>query len=182
MKRLLTFLSVLCACTLLQAQIPIGGITAKVRTGEDVVAEQRTVVGQWARLNFNGALLTDDGWEKLKPLTSMREKPVFSTIYIVTRYQIDNRDQLSNTITITYFLNGQWDSADGYRSLRSTKTVAIDLREKSQQYTIFHIDPSEPFVSRQAAMTWLQKRSETETSEQRKKQIQDAITQLSKNN
>ena len=50
--------------------------------------EQRRVVSAYCRLDFQGARLSPEGWERMRNLTMFRENPDFHSFFVVSRYQL----------------------------------------------------------------------------------------------
>ncbi len=79
------------------------------QTGE---AEVRNRVGQYCRLDYLGARLNDQDWQKLKPIVSWTSNPDYPLIDVVSRYDVGtNATQKGGKwyVTVTYCIF--WDAS-----------------------------------------------------------------------
>jgi hypothetical protein len=173
------FSSVLC-CTFLFCGIAAaqGGFRPKVRTFAEVFADQRRVIGAWCRLDFEGARLDKKAWPKFAPLTSMTTEPEFSSFYVVSRYQVLQPEASTNLISVSFYELGEFRPESGFRRNNRVDTVDFETGERDGETVIRDLRPSQPRVSRQAAINWLRQQSEAAKTDSEKFTFEQALKDL----
>src|SRR5262249_14378658 len=80
-------------------------------------AEVRNKVAQYCRLDYLGARLSDDDWEKLKPVVNWTSNPDYPLIDVVSRYDVSTTATLEHGkwyVNVTYHLLGRFNVGQGY--------------------------------------------------------------------
>ncbi|MDT8067265.1 MAG: hypothetical protein ROO76_03780 [Terriglobia bacterium] len=151
-----------------------------LRNPEDIYAEQRRTVGSWCRQDFMGYRLSDNGWDKYKSLTSLKQNPDSPAIVIVSRYQIGEHDpkNVSWDVNVTYLVIGRYDHATGYSPTTGTETVTFQTREVDDNILITSLDPTSPHVSKTAALAWMKEQLASTTSDLDRFHLTHAIQAL----
>jgi hypothetical protein len=151
-----------------------------LRNPEDIYAEQRRTVGSWCRQDFMGYRLSDSGWDKYRPLTSLRQNPESPAIIIVSRYQIGEHDpkSVSWDVNVTYFVIGRYDHATGYAPGAGTDDVTFRTKDVDDNVLITNLDPPSPHVSKTAALAWMKQQLASTTSDIDKFHLANAIKAL----
>ncbi len=130
------------------------------KSAGEFVAAQRSVVGLYCRLDFDGNRFSDDGWQKMKPLVEARDNPDFPYIEIVSRFQIQPpaSGYKRPEVAVTYTTMGRFDPLTGYSASVTTRDVGFRVEEKNGEVVISEIEPNVPRVSKRAAVQWLKTR------------------------
>ncbi len=151
-----------------------------LRNPEDIYAEQRRAVGSWCRQDFMGYRLSDNGWDKYKSLTNLRQNPDSAAIVIVSRYQVGEHDPKSVSwgVNVTYIVTGRYDHASGYSPENSTEVVTFQTKDIDDNILITSLDPTSPHVSKSAALAWMKQQLGSTQSDVEKIHLTDAIKQL----
>ncbi len=151
-----------------------------LRNPEDVYAEQRRVVGSWCRQDFLGFRLTENGWDKYKSLTNLKQNPDAPAVLIVSRYQVGEHDprSISWDVTVTYFVIGRYDHSSGYSPQTGTETVTFQTKDIDDNIVIINLDPTSPYVSKSAVLSWMKQQLASTTSDIEKIHLSNAIKEL----
>ena len=151
-----------------------------LRNPEDVYAEQRRIVGTWCRQDFIGVRLSDNGWNKYKSLTNLKENPDSTSVVIITRYQMGEHDpkSVSWDINVTYFVMGRYERSSGYMPDTGTETVTFRTKDVDGDILVTGLDPASPHVSKTAALTWMKQQLASTTSDIEKFHLANAIKTL----
>jgi hypothetical protein len=177
MRRFSCCLLLLLACTgaLFAQSVPLnlGGGSYM-----DRATEQRRVITSYCRLDFEGARLTPDGWQRMHDLAVNRENPDFNVVFIVARYQVENNPQPAYDVAVHYSLIGRYEEGLGYTPMSGTKTASFDTQSKGGEVRIKEIDPKSPFAGRKATVEWLKRKLADTNSTANRDQIQAAIKAL----
>lgn len=168
------FLVTVCS-TLLLGQV---GFRLKTRSASELYAEQRRVVGTWSRQDFEGLRLSDTGWDRFKPVTSFKKNPEFTSIVIVSRFQVEPRDSMSWDMDVTYTILGRYELGAGYMADPGTETLTFHTKDIDGDILIVDIDPSAPHVSKKAAIAWMKRELQTTNSDIEKIHLNDALKLL----
>ncbi len=169
----------LICCLVLTFSLPLLALfNPKLRTYDQMAVEQRRVVSAYCRLDFQGARLSPEGWERIKNLSTFHENPDFNSFFIVSRYQLIETTTPSAELSVVYAVIGRYEEGAGYMPMSSTKTVVFETHDRSGELRIIHIDPATPFVSRQAAIGWLKTKLAMHKGAFGRGQIEDAIQAL----
>lgn len=163
-----------CAGPLSAQSIPLGLGGGSPR---DRVAQQRNVISSYCRLDFVGARLIPDGWQKMRDFAMSRENPEFNVIFIVSRYQVENNPEPAYDVTVDYSLIGRYEEGFGYTPMSGIKAASFDTQDKGGEMRIKGVDPNSPFVGRKATVEWLKRKLADKNSTARD-QIQAAIKAL----
>ncbi len=124
-------------------------------------ADVRNKVGQYVRLDYQGARLTDQDWPKLKPLVDWTSNPDYPLIDVVSRYDIDTTASQKGSkwyIDVTYHLLGRFNVGQGYSTepSGSQKQVEFTVESVNGDLKVVNIDPNFPRPSRAAMLKWLE--------------------------
>jgi hypothetical protein len=158
------------------------GLRLKFRNPLELYAEQRRVVGNWCRMDYEGLRLTPDGWNRFKPLTSQKDNPDSSTIVIVSRYQIAQHDPqaISWNLDVIYNVIGRYQHSTGFQPAGGgPETVTYRTKEVDGDLVITDVDPTYPHMSKRAAIDWIKKElASTTISDVEKYYLNSALKQL----
>ncbi len=154
------------------------GFRLKTRSAAELYAEQRRVVGTWCRQDFEGLRLTDAGWDRFKSSTTLRNRPDFTSVVIVSRYEFEPRDFISWEMAVSYTVVGRYEIGGGYTAEPGLDPVKFQTKDVDGEIVITGADPMSPHVSKKAAIDWMKKQLETTNSEIEKIHLRDALTQL----
>lgn len=183
MRRMMICLLLLACATPLWAQMGMG-IQPGAKMGssfEDLAREQRVLIGNYCRADFEGARLSDDGWRKIRPYTALRENPEFKSIFVVARYQVlaNPNPTASNSIDVNYLLLGRYEEGMGYVPMSGTRRGSYETKTFEGAMRVRNMEPTTPFVSRRAAVEWLKgKLAKAESGSPERKLLENAISQL----
>lgn len=124
-------------------------------------ADARNKVGQYCRLDYVGARLSDQDFEKLKPVVSWPKDPDYPIIDVVSRYDIEtyvSQEHGKWHVTVTYHMLGQFTVGQGYstETARSDKKVDFTVQDVNGELKVTDIDPNYPRPSRAAMLKWLE--------------------------
>ena len=160
------------------AQYQVPNLRLKTRSVAELQADERSLVGQWCRSDYEGARLSADGWKKFDPLTSLKTNPDFNSIYVISRYQMNPPERVSMEASVTYSVIGRYELGIGYTLLSDTRGVNFRFSDKSGDLQISDIDPAQPNVSKPAFIAWLKTQLATAKSVNEKMPLQQALDQL----
>jgi len=146
-------LAILLAAPLAMGQAP--SIKLKTHSVPELQAGQRALVGQWCRMDFEGSRLSDNGWKKFEPLTTIKLNPDFAAIYVVSRYQMDPPQKVSMEATVDYNVIGRYESGVGYVPSDDIRSVTFKFAEKEGELQIVDVDPAQPNVSKPVFIAWI---------------------------
>jgi hypothetical protein len=158
------------------AQLP--NLRIKTRSIPELQADQRTLVGQWCRLDFEGTRLSDDTWKKFDGVTNIKRNPEFSSVYLISRYQINPPERVSMEASVTYNVIGRYEVGIGYQAFSDTRYVTFKFSDKDGDLQIVDLDPSQPNVSKPAFLAWLKAQIATTKNASEKMALQHALDQL----
>jgi hypothetical protein len=139
------------------AQLGFPTQTPKVTNEADV----RNRVGQYCRLDYMGARLSDQDWPKLKPVVNWNGNPEFPLIDVVSRYDIGSnvtQDHSKWRVTVTYHLLGRFNLGQGYSTevAGSDKQVDFTVQEINGELKVTDVDPNFPHPSKATMLKWLE--------------------------
>ena len=175
------FMCCLVTCSLvLTLSLPLPALlNPKIRSFETLAIEQRRLLSAYCRLDFQGARLSPEGWERMRNLSNFRENPDFTSVFIVSRYQLIEVTAPTEEIQVAYVVVGRYEEGAGYMPMPSTvRNVTFEIRDQSGELRIVRIDPPTPFVSRKAAIDWLKSRLTNQKEESGRAQIEASIKAL----
>jgi len=173
----LLFLAILTTAALSQMSpsIPLGGPSEI-----DPVTQKRILLSNYCRLDFEGARLSPDGWNRFKTYTSMRANPEFNRIVIVTRYNVEN-PQIDAPLFVTFQAVGYYDLVEGYVASNTRERVEFQLEDRRENLLVSYVIPESPHVSPRAAIAWMNLRlADPKTSDLERGRLKDAVNQLNK--
>jgi len=170
----------LACCLVLSCSVPVFALfNPKIRNFEQTGIEQRRVVSAYCRLDFQGARLSPEGWERIGPLTTFRENPEFNSFFIVSRYQLIENPKPTDELDVAYVVIGRYEDGAGYMPMpASVKNVTFEMRDQKDELRISHIDTPTPFVSRAAALAWLKSKLAMQKDAAGRAPIEGAIRAL----
>ena len=175
-RRTVVFVCVLFLAGSAFAQLP--SLRIKTRSVSELQADQRTLIGQWCRMDFEGARLSSADWTKFDPLTSLKSNPDFSAIYVITRYQMVPPDRVSMQATVSFNVIGRFDVGMGYTPMNDMRYVDFKFAEKDGDLQITDLDPSQPNVSKAAFIAWLKTQIASTSNDLDKLALKNALEQL----
>ncbi len=178
----LLFCSALTSATLAQFNsAPQSGVRLGGRSFSELYADQKILLSNYCRLDFEGARLEAAGWSRFKPYTSLRENPDFNRVVIVTRFNIDTPDQPSEELSASYQTVGFYQEGEGYTALAGSDEVTFHIKEQNSDLLVTEVRPESPHVSPRAAAAWIALRlADPKTSDMDRTYLKDAIKQLNK--
>ena len=111
---------VLLCCLVLTFSLPLAALlNPKMRSFEQMTVEQRQLVSAYCRLDFQGARLSPEGWEHMRNLSTFRENPDFTSIFIVSRYQLIETTVPGYEFSVAYVVIGRYEEGAGYMPMPS---------------------------------------------------------------
>ncbi len=124
-------------------------------------ADVRNRVGQYCRLDYQGARLSDQDWQKLKPVVNWSSNPEFPLIDVVSRYDIGSnvtQDHNKWRVTVTYHMLGRFNLGQGYSTevVGSDKEVEFTVQEVNGELKVIDVDPNFPHPSKASMLKWLE--------------------------
>jgi hypothetical protein len=175
-RRAVLAVFLLFVCSAAFAQLP--NLRIRTRSVSELQADQRALVGQWCRLDFEGARLTDQGWKKFDGATNIKRNPEYSTIYVISRYQMVAPDHVSMTASVTYNVVGRYEVGIGYTPITDTRNVDYKFSDKDGDLQIINVDPPQPNVSKAAFLAWIKEQIAATKNDADKMALQNALNQL----
>jgi len=160
------------------AQNSVPTYRLRTRSFSEIIAKQRQLVGDYCRADFEGGRLTPNGWSKMGPLTTMRTNPDFSSIVIVSRYQMDSPSRPSNDVDVSYLVIGRYENGIGLNRSSRASNVTFRVVEKDGDLVISDIGSPAPHVSLRAAVAWMKDLLAKSHSELEKDQLRNALKTL----
>jgi hypothetical protein len=153
-------------------------IRIKARSAADLYAEQRRVVGSWCRHDFEGFRLSVADWARFRSLTTFKENPDFSSVMIVSRFDVQPRDSASWNMEVKYVVLGRYDRGSGYTASPGSDTVTFHTKDIDDNIVIVDLDPSSPHVSKRVAIEWMRQELGKTTSDLEKAHLREALKVL----
>ncbi|HKD86126.1 MAG TPA: hypothetical protein VKB58_15335 [Terriglobales bacterium] len=168
------------APALVFAQFPI----PTTRSLEDnTPAEIRELVSRYCRLDYEGARLDSQAWQKLEPSVWWKSNPKYTQIDVVARYAVDmpaavNRGKTS--VTVHYRLLGIFDVATGYvpESPVADQDVDFQMSSDNSEWRIADVENTAPHPSRAAMLKWLSQSIAASQDAAAKERYESALKQL----
>jgi len=148
--RCILALAVLSSCLAAGQSLPLGS-----RHSRQPV---RTVVGNYCRLDFDGARLSKESWQQMKSLTTWKENPDWQSFAVISQYEVtaESEGSRSSMVEVTYSILGTFERGIGYAAERSKESVVFHLKDVDEEWKIDDIDPSIiPHLSKPKAIAWL---------------------------
>jgi hypothetical protein len=123
-------------------------------------ADIRNRVAQYCRLDYQGGRLSDQDWQKLKPVVNWPNNPDYPLIDVVSRYDIGSNVTEARGkwhATVTYHMLGRFTVGQGYSTevAGSDKEVEFTVQEINGELKVIDVDPNYPHPSRAAMLKWL---------------------------
>ena len=157
------------------------GVKLRGRSYADLYAGQKVLLSNYCRLDFEGARLQTNGWNRFKPFTSLRENPEFTSVIVVTRFDIDTPETPTETLYASYQAVGFYQENEGYTSASRNDRVKFRVQEQNGNLLLTEITPETPHVSPRAAIAWMNTRlADPSINELERAHLKDAVNQLNK--
>lgn len=155
MRSLLAFVLLFVGSALAQFGIPTQ--TPKITNEADV----RNRVGQYCRLDYMGARLSEQDWQKLKSVVNWTSNPEFPLIDVVSRYDIAtnvSQDRSKWRVTVTYHMLGRFNIGQGYSTevAGTDKQAEFTVQEINGGLKVTDLDPNFPHPSKASMLKWLE--------------------------
>ena len=144
-------------------------------------SESRQVIGNYCRLDYDGARLLPDNWNRMQPLTSWRDNPDFRRVAVVVRYQIASEPRMEHgrfIYDVTYDLSGEYDLSGVYFTEPTRITTQIEVGEVNGDLRIVEASSPRPFVGRPRFQQWLQSKVNSETDPAAKASFTTSLQRL----
>lgn len=151
------------------------GFRLKTRSAAELYAEQRKTVGTWCRQDFEGSRLSDAAWDRFRALTTFKKNPDYTSVVVVSRFQVEPRENISWDMDVTYTIVGRYEHGAGWIAQSGTQTVTFQTKDIDGDILITNIDTNSPHVSKKAAIDWMKRELQTTTSDVEKIHLQDAL-------
>ena len=124
-------------------------------------AEVRNKVGQYCRLDYLGARLSDQDWPKLKPVVSWSSNPDFPLIDVVSRYDVNSyvsQEHGKWHVKVTYHMLGRFTVGQGYstEAAGSDKDAEFTVQDLNGELKVLDADPNYPHPSKASMLKWLE--------------------------
>lgn len=165
---------------LLLAQFPM----PTTRSLEDnTPAQIHELVSKYCRLEYEGARLNSQAWQKLEPLVWWKSSPNYTHIDVVARYTVDMPAAVSHdktSVTVHYRLLGIFDVATGYVAESPIANQEVDFQASSEnnEWRIADAENTAPHPSRAAMLKWLSEQIATAQDSAAKARYERAQQQL----
>jgi hypothetical protein len=126
-------------------------------------ADFRNKVAQYCRLDYLGARLSEQDWQKLKPVVNWPSNPEYPLIDVVSRYDVSTTvapERGKWGVTVTYHMLGQFTLGQGYstESAGADKQVDFTVQEVNGELKVTDVNPNYPRPSRAVMLKWLQEK------------------------
>jgi hypothetical protein len=126
-------------------------------------ADIRNLVARYCRLDYLGARITEQDWQKLKPVVTWTSNPDFPLIDVVSRYDVDPEVTSQHgkwRVTVHYHLLGRFNMGEGYSTeiSGSIKDADFTVSNINGELKVSSVDPDYPHPSRAAMLSWLQQK------------------------
>ena len=130
-----------------------------------------------------GARLSDQDWQKLKPVVNWPTNPDYPLIDVVSRYDVSSdvtQEHGKWHATVTYHMLGRFTLGQGYSTevAGSDKEVEFTVQEINGELKVIDVDPNYPHPSRATMLKWLEAK-QLAADEHTKIIYQEAIKALS---
>jgi hypothetical protein len=147
----------------------------------DLATKKRRVLSNYCRLDFDGARLSPEGWNRFEPYTSISANPDYRRLVIVSRFSVEPPEESAELLYVNYQDEGYYDDRGGYVASSAKERVEFQVEEKNNDAVVARVSTEMPHVSPRAAITWMTQRlSDPKTSEANRTRLKDAIEQLTK--
>jgi hypothetical protein len=157
------------------------GVRLRGRSFSELFAAQKTLLSNYCRLDFEGARLQSEGWNRLKPYTSLRDNPEFNRVVIVTRFNIETPEQPVEELSASYQAVGFYQEGEGFTAHTSNDQVTFRMQEQNSNLVVTAVRPESPHVSPKAAVAWINLRlADPKTTDLQRAHLQGALQQLNK--
>jgi hypothetical protein len=150
----------------------------RTRSVAEVQADERSLVGQWCRFDYEGSRLSDEGWKKFDSVTTIKKNPEYSAVYVISRYQMNPSERVSMEASVTYTVIGRYELGVGYTPINDTRDVTFKFSDKQGDFQIVDIDPAQPSVSKLAFLSWVKEQMATTKNPSDKMALEHAMNQL----
>jgi hypothetical protein len=178
-RRLLCLFSLFVLTSAAVAQLG-AGVPLNTPSVIDTVTKKRILLSNYCRLDFEGARLRPDGWNRFRPYTSMPSNPDYSRIVIVTRYSVE-APQGGALLYVSFQQVGYYDEVEGYVALPASDRVEFHVEEHRDEVLVRNVSPGMPHVSPRAAIAWMNLRmADSKTSDVERGHLKEAVNQLNK--
>ncbi len=141
-------------------------------------AEIRQTVANYCRLDFDGARVLPNGWDRIKPLTSWRENPEYKRVAVVSRYELQpdmTYDHGRYIFTVQYDVTGEFDSIGGYLPNPDRIIATIEATDNNGDIRVVDVSQPHPFIGWMRFRQYLQSRAASETDPTSKASLQSSI-------
>lgn len=123
-------------------------------------ARIRELVGQYCRLDYDGARINPQDWPKMQPLVAWRTNPDFPIINVISRFTLDDQpvpEHGKYLITVHYRLIGRFTMGEGFskENAGSTENVVVTVGQVNGDWRVTDVEPNYPHPSRTAMLKWL---------------------------
>jgi hypothetical protein len=145
----------------------------------DLYAAQKMLLSSFCRLDFEGARLQAGGWERFRPYTSLHANPEFTSILIVTRFDIETPEQPTEELNVHFQAVGSYQLGEGYTADKSSQSAEFRVQEQNGSLMVTAVSPESPHVSLRAALVWMkQLLDDPKTDDAERVHLRDAVNQL----
>ena len=126
-------------------------------------AEVRNKAAQYCRMDYQGARLSDQDFQKLKSVVNWTSNPDYPLIDVVSRYDVSTTvtpEKGKWYVTVTYHLLGRFNLGQGYtlEAAGSDKEVEFAVQQVNGELKVVDLNPNYPRPSRAAMLKWLQEK------------------------
>jgi len=144
-------------------------------------AETRRVVGNYCRLDYDGARILPDGWARMQPLTTLRENPEYKRIAVVIRYQVVAEPRVDHghyVYDVEYDVSGEFDLSGVYFIEPTRITSQVEVAEVNGDLRVVNVSGVRPFVGRPRFEQWLQAKLNAETDPVSKANLEASLQRM----
>jgi hypothetical protein len=141
-------------------------------------AETRQVVGNYCRLDYDGARIAPEGWARMQPLTTLRENPEFKRIAVVIRYQVVAEPRIDHghyIYDVEYDVSGEYDLSGVYFIEPTRIASQVEVADVNGDLRVVNVSGSRPFVGRARFEQWLQSKVNAETDPVSKSNLESSL-------
>ncbi|HUO61222.1 MAG TPA: hypothetical protein VMU24_11175 [Candidatus Acidoferrales bacterium] len=142
-------------------------------------AEQRLAVINYCRLDFDGARLSAQSFDRMRSLLMQAQNAPFESFEVVSRYSVPAPADPSGPVIANYRLIGRWDNRSGWKEGNFIEDVRFDVVQREGAALISNIEPGQPHVSARAALAYLRQRLSLAKTDAEHSMIQKAIDSIS---
>lgn len=111
----------------------------------------------------------------------MSVNPDYRRLVIVTRYNVETKEQLAELLYVNYQDVGYYDERGGYVASATSERVEFQVEEDNNEVKVAKVSTEMPHVSPRAAIAWMNERlADPKISDLERAHLRDAVEQMNK--